>query len=304
MKLRDLEYLVALADHRNFHRAAEVCHVSQPTLSGQIRKLEEELGFDLFERAPRNLLITEAGYEVIDHARRALAEIGAIRDLSAARADGGAQRLRLGVFPTLGPYFLPHLVPGFVARFPRMELILQEAKSSRLIRMLQDGQLDAALLAVPVHVPGLAGGALFTEPFRLAVPARHPLAGRRRIAASDLVGQRLMLLEDGHCLRDQTLDLCRISGAEEVDDFRGTSLETLRQMVIAGVGSTLLPEMACIRTAGLADLGISDPGFARQIGLFWRRSTGRQQLMEGLGNLIRNAAQQQGLQLTEGRPAA
>ncbi|MBJ2153825.1 LysR substrate-binding domain-containing protein [Paracoccus sp. IB05] len=299
MKLRDLEYLVALADHRNFHRAAEICHVSQPTLSGQIRKLEEMLGFDLFERAPRNLLITDAGREVLTHARRVLAEIGHIRDISASRAKGGAQRLRLGVFPTLGPYFLPCLVPAFVARFPRTELILQEAKSSQLIRQLVDGQLDAALLALPVSEPGLTGLSLFSEPFRLAVPAAHPLAGRKRISAAEMSGQRLMLLESGHCLRDQALDLCRISGAEEVDDFRGTSLETLRQMVIAGMGMTLLPRLACTGSGGLSCIAIADPGFVRRIGLFWRKSNSRIEVMNSLGDLIADTARGQGLRLDD-----
>lgn len=302
MKLRDLEYLVALADHRNFHRAAEACHVSQPTLSGQIRKLEDQLGFDLFERAPRNLLITEPGREVLDHARRALTEVARIRDLAATRARGGDQRLRLGVFPTLGPYFLPHLVTPFVQRFPRIDLILHEAKSGDLVRQLQDGQIDAALLALPVTAPELAGRALFTEPFRLAVPARHPLAGCTQVSATEMAGQRLMLLEGGHCLRDQTLHLCRISGAEEIDDFRSTSLETLRQMVIAGVGITLLPQMACSGMAGLAELPIADPGFSRRIGLFWRKSSSRPRLMKDLAALIAEVAQGQGL-AADGGPA-
>lgn len=293
MNLRDLEYLVALADHRNFHRAAEICHVSQPTLSAQIRKLEDELGVVLFERAPRNLLLTEAGQAVLDHARRALIETDQIRAVAQRLSLGGKARMRLGVFPTLGPYLLPHIVPGFASRFPQLELRLTEEKSKLLIRHLIEGRIDAALLALPVDEPQLTGHEIFTEPFRLAVPSAHPFAEQARVTPEHLEGQQLMLLEDGHCLRDQAMDLCRISGAQEMTDFRGTSLETLRQMVIAGVGMTLLPAMACQNLPGLTVLPIDDDLFRRRIGLFWRKSNPSGTTMTEIATFIEDAVRAQ-----------
>lgn len=286
MKLRDLEYVAALADHRNFHRAAEICGVSQPTLSAQIRKFEEELGVALFERAPRNITLTEAGRVILARARRVLDEVAQIR----AEADNlratGTPNLHLGVFPTLGPYLLPRVVPQFMQAFPGIELMLTEEKSSILLRRLVDGHLDAALLALPITDSHVTGRMLFEEPIRLAVPANHPLADRPSISQRELSGQTLMLLEKGHCLRDQALEICRNFGAREYDDFRGTSLETLRQMVIAGVGMTLLPAMAARQGEGMAVLPITPGPFRRQIGLFWRKSTSHGALMEQLADLI------------------
>ena len=294
MTLRELEYLVALADHRNFRRAAEVCNVSQPTLSTQIRKLEEDLGVALIERAPRRILLTPAGEEAVARARTILTEATQLREAAARHRHPGAGRLRLGVFPTLGPYLLPHVVPRLMARYPDLELRLTEEKSALLRRRLIEGQLDAALLALPVEEPQLDGSVLFDEPFYLAVPPRHPLAREASVTPDTISDQHLMLLEEGHCLRDQALEVCRLSGAGEQVGLRGTSLETLRQMVMAGAGITLLPALAAQAPAtGGAPLGIlpfRSGGFLRRIGLFWRRSTPMTELIEATAQLISHEA--------------
>lgn len=293
MNLRDLEYIVALADQRNFHRAAALCHVSQPTLSAQIRKLEQELGVTLFERSSRGIIATHAGDAAVRRARTILREVTQLRNEAAGHAANGSRRLHLGVFPTLGPYLLPHIVPRFMRRFPVTEILLTEEKSTVLLQRLLDGQIDAALLALPVVHPHLSERKLFSEPFRLAVPAAHPLAQKEQLSAHDLAGQRLMLLEEGHCLRDQALALSRRYGAHEYDDFRGTSLETLRQMVIAGMGLTLLPQLACTSSGTqdqIAFLPLETNDFQREIGLYWRKSSQTDEIMTQLSELIVESA--------------
>lgn len=293
MNLREFEYLVALADQRNFHRAARACNVSQPTMSAQIRKMEQELGVTLFERSPRNLILTAAGEMAVKRARSILNEVAQLRDEAARYAESGTRRLHLGVFPTLGPYLLPHVVPHFMQRFPQTEILLTEEKTGVLLRRLVDGQIDAALLALPVDDPHLTGRVLFHEPFRIAMPAGHPLAAGDAVPLDALSSQRLMLLEEGHCLRDQALELCRYSGARELDEFRGTSLETLRQMVIAGMGVTLLPLLACLGPAASRDLAflpLAHGNFGREIGLFWRKTSGAGDLMDELCDLVKSAA--------------
>lgn len=244
MNLRDLKYLVALADHRHFGKAAEASFVSQPTLSTQIRKLEEELGVALVERAPRKVMLTPAGREAAERARRIVAEVDQLKEAARRSQDPEAGTVRLGLFPTLGPYLLPHVIPRLRKRFPRLELLLIEDKSDHLLAQLVEGRLDAALLALPIHDDRLHAEFLFEEPFVLAVPDDHPLADRRVLTMDELHDLQLLLLEDGHCLRDQALDVCHLAGASEKSEFRATSLETLRQMVAAGVGATLLPVLS------------------------------------------------------------
>lgn len=293
MNLRDLEYLVALAEQRNFHRAAELCNASQPTLSAQIRKLEQELGVALFERSSRGLILTQAGEAALKRARTVLREITHMRDEATGHCVDGSRRLHLGVFPTLGPYLLPHVMPHFMQSFPSTEILLTEEKSTVLLQRLIDGQIDAALLALPVEDQHITGRKLFTEPFRLAVPAGHMLAQQEHLSTNALSDQRLMLLEEGHCLRDQALTLCHRYGAHEYDGFRGTSLETLRQMVIAGMGLTLLPQLACLETGAqshIAFLALETDGFQREIGLFWRKSSNANDMMAKFADLIGNVA--------------
>ena len=291
MNLRDLKYLVALADHKHFGRAAAASFVSQPTLSTQIRKLEEELGVALVERAPRKVMLTPAGRDVADRARRIVADIEQMREAARRSQDPEAGTVRLGIFPTLGPHLLPHVVPGIRARFPQLELLLVEEKSDLLLAQLRDGRLDASLLALPVHDEQLHVEPLFDEPFVLAVPGAHPLAARESLLLHELADQRLLLLEDGHCLRDQALDVCHLSGASEKSGFRATSLETLRQMVAANVGVTLLPTLATKPPVPRSDdirlLGFRDSNPSREIAMVWRRSSAMDAFLQRLAALFR-----------------
>ncbi|MBD8635523.1 LysR substrate-binding domain-containing protein [Stenotrophomonas sp. CFBP 13725] len=278
MNLRDLKYLVALAEHRHFGKAAAACFVSQPTLSTQIRKLEDELGVSLVERAPRKVMLTPAGHDAAARARVIVAEVEQMKEAARRSRDPEAGAVRLGIFPTLGPYLLPHVIPRIRERFPQLELLLVEEKSDVLLARLREGKLDAALLALPVLDDQLHTEFLFEEPFLLAVSAQHPLAGRKRLDVQELSAQRLLLLEDGHCLRDQALEVCRLFGANEKSEFRATSLETLRQMVAADVGITLLPTLSVkppvprSDNIRLLDL-IGDNPPSRRIAMAWRRSS-------------------------------
>lgn len=289
MNVRELQYLVALADHRNFGRAAEVCLVSQPTLSTQIRKLEEELGVALVERAPRNVMLTPAGVDIVARARRALSEIEQIKEAARRRSQSGIGAVRLGIFPTLGPYLLPHVLPAISTRFPKLELQLVEEKSDLLLEQLDTGKLDAAVLALPVQNSQLHCEVLFDEPFLLAVPRHHALAKKSTINAEALSQLDLMLLEDGHCLREQALEVCRLSGGVEAARFRATSLETLRQMVLAGSGATLLPQLAAISPfphAEKVQLLRFDTPPGRRIGMFWRKSSALDDLLSDVAGII------------------
>lgn len=277
MNLRDLKYLVALADHRHFGRAAEASFVSQPTLSTQIRKLEEELGVSLVERAPRRVMLTPIGAEIAERARKIVADAEQLSEIARRSRDPEAGTVRLGVFPTLAPYLLPHVLPAIRARYPRLELLLVEEKTDQILARLRDGRLDAGVLALPLHDEQLHVAPLFDEPFVLAVPRGHALAGRASLAVGDLDDRHLLLLEEGHCLRDQALDVCRLAGADERDGFRATSLETLRQMVAAGVGITLLPVLAVQPpvppSPDIALVPFRRPAPHRRIAMVWRRSS-------------------------------
>jgi len=292
MNLRDLRYLVSLADLRHFGRAADACHVSQPTLSTQVRKLEGELGVTLVERAPRQVMFTPVGLEIVERARRVLADVEQLREAARRTADPEAGSLRLGMFPTLGPYLLPHVVPNLRARFPRLELLLVEEKTEGLLGMLRDGRLDAAVLALPLHEDWLEIEPLFDEPFLLAVPAGHALAGKHDLTLSQLSDQHLLLLEDGHCLRDQALEVCALSGAGEKEGFRATSLETLRQMVSAGVGITLLPMLAVKPPVPPSDslrfVEFRAPAPTRRLAMVWRRSSARSGFLRDLADVLRD----------------
>jgi LysR family hydrogen peroxide-inducible transcriptional activator len=293
MNLRDLHYLVALAEYRHFGRAAKACFVSQPTLSTQIRKLEDELGVALVERTPRKVLLTEVGREIVARARTALNEVEQIRGIAHRSLDPESGTLRLGIIPTLAPYLLPHVVPSIHQLFPRLELLLVEEKPEEVLRRLREGRLDACVVALPVHDESLHAEFLFEEPFLLAAPQDHPLAKRPSLRLNELVGQSLLLLEDGHCLRDQALEVCHLAGAGEKNDFRATSLETLRQMVAAGVGITLLPVLASkppvVQTPNVQLIpfqGKHPP--SRRIAMLWRKSTAAHSVLRGLVEIFRH----------------
>ncbi len=291
MNLRDLRYLVALADHKHFGRAAEASFVSQPTLSTQIRKLEDELGVSLVERTPRKVLLTEIGREIAERARTILREVDQVRELARRTRDPESGTVRLGLFPTLGPYLLPHVVPKLRERFPKLELLLVEEKTPVLLRQLDEGRIDAAVLALPLHDAQLHVEPLFEEQFVLAVPKDSKLAKRDSLRMEDLEDQRLLLLEDGHCLRDQALDVCHLAGASEKDGFRATSLETLRQMVAANVGMTLLPALAVKppvpRSDDIALLRFRGDPPHRRIALVWRKSSAMGEFLKKVADVVR-----------------
>ena len=293
MNLRDLRYLVALAEALHFGKAAEACHVSQPTLSTQIKKLEDELGVALVERAPRHVMLTPAGRDIATRARRVLAEVDQMRETARRTSDPEAGSVRLGLFPTLGPYLLPHVVPRIRARFPRLELLLVEEKTEAVLHMLRDGKLDAAVLALPLHEDWLETEFLFEEPFLLAVPEGHPLAALRgNLKLSELGDQHLLLLEEGHCLRDQALEVCHLAGAGEKEGFRATSLETLRQMVAAGVGVTLLPMLAVKPPVSPSEnirlLAFNDPAPSRRMAMVWRKTSAMGDFLHQLAAVLRD----------------
>ena len=291
MNLRALKYLVKLADLQHFSKAADACFVSQPTLSTQIRKLEEELEVQLVERAPRNVQLTPIGKEIAARARHVLRDIEQIHAAARRSRDPETGSLRLGIFPTLAPYLLPHVVPGIRRRFPQLKLQLAEEKTADILRMLEDGELDAALLALPVVADNLQIETLFEEPFMLAMPGAHPLADKDEVELSDLVGSELLLLEDGHCLRDHALEVCALAGAHERVDFHATSMETLRQMVAADVGVTLMPVLAVkppiAVTENIALRPFRAPAPSRTIALVWRKSSPLGPLMNDLAEILR-----------------
>ena len=292
MTLRDLEYLVALAETRHFGRAAERCHVSQPTLSAQIRKLEDSLGVALVERRPRKVALTAAGEAVVERARRMLRDAEDIQALGRASQDPLAGQLRVGFIPTLGPYLLPRVAPRISRALPKLQLMLYEYQTASLVERTVRGELDLAILALPAETKGLRTRSLFAEAFLVAMPAHHRLTAKKRVKSNDLRGEKLLLLEEGHCLRDQALEVCARVGTEE-QDFRATSLETLRQMVAAGLGLTLLPRLAAegpfASARGLVVRPFAPPSPNRVIGAAWRRSSSRGQAIAAVCDLIERA---------------
>lgn len=292
MNLRDLRYLIALADHKHFGRAADASFVSQPTLSTQLKKFEEELGVSLIERNPRNVMLTAVGEAVVARARVMMREAGEIRAIARRSKDPESGLLKLGIFPTLGPYLLPHIIPKMVARYPKLELILVEEKTEVILRKLHDGELDCGVLAMPIPEDNLHVEFLFEEDFVLAVPKPHPMARQKKVKLADLADEKLLLLDDGHCLRDQALEVCQMAGAGERSGFRATSLETLRHMVAANAGITLLPALTVHAPSPASPsihlIPFADPAPHRRIALVWRRTSALATFLHALVPLIQN----------------
>jgi LysR family hydrogen peroxide-inducible transcriptional activator len=290
MNLRDLQYLVALADTGHFGEAAERCHVSQPTLSAQIKKLEEYLGVQLFERQPRKVSLTDAGRRIVERARSIVREAEDIRELARASRDPLTGKLRVGLIPTIAPYLLPRVAARLRRQLPDLQLLLYEYQTGPLLARLREGEIDLAILALPADTAGLETRSLFAESFVVAMPRHHRLAARKRVKPADLAGETLLLLEDGHCLRDQALDVCGNVGITEAQDFRATSLETLRQMVIAGLGITLLPRLAAegpvASARGLELRPFSPPAPSRMVGAAWRRSSTREAAIHAVCDVL------------------
>lgn len=293
VNLRDLEYVVALDEERHFHRAAARCFVSQPTLSGQLKKLEEELGVLLAERSGRRVTMTEAGRAVAERARRVLAEARAIRDIAQLYRDPMAGELQVGLIPTLAPYLLPPVMPALKERLPNLKLWLHEQQTAVLLERLRRAELDLLILALPVETDEFVTIDLFREPFQLAVPRRDPLADHPRAELPDLQQRELLLLEEGHCLRGQALEVCVQAGGSEYGGFHATSLETLRHMVGEGIGITLIPQLAVPRRKDADDpvryLPFSEPVPNRRIGMLHRRGSHREAAFQAMAGTIREA---------------
>ena len=291
--LRQLEYFVALAERLNFRRAAEACFVSQPSLSAQIAGLEGTLGVQLFERDRRGVRLTAAGEALVPGARETLAACGRLGQLARSFGAPLTGPLRLGAIPTVGPYLLPRVLPAIARDWPELQVYLREDTTARLLEGLEAGRLDLLLLVIDLDLGSVETMALFSDPFVVAVPEGDELAGADEAQPSDLDGRDVLLLEEGHCLRDQALPICTAAGADEMSGFRGTSLGTIAQMVAAGLGVTLLPELAVEREAaaapGLRTIPFGSDGPSRSIGLAWRASSPREAEFRTLGETLQRA---------------
>ena len=294
MTLTELRYIVALARQRHFGRAAEKCFVSQPTLSVAVKKLEEELGVILFERAPNEVRPTEIGTRVVSQAERVLAETALVGEIASAGKDPLAGPLRLGCIYTIAPYLLPRLVPLLKQRAPGMPLFIEENFTARLLEKLKSSELDVAVLALPAEEPGLVAQAVYDERFRVLLPVGSRLCALKRISAEELLGDQLLLLGPGNCFRDQVLDLCgRVEAGAGPHILEGSSLETIRHMVASGVGVTVMPASAVDGIdAGDPLLRVrpfADPQPTRRVGLVWRSSFPRFQAIDVLRKAVLDA---------------
>lgn len=244
--LRDYQYLIAVAETLHFGKAAESCHVSQPTLSGQLKKMEAMLGFALFERTNRHVQITRKGQQMVDAAQKIIDSQQAFRQQAKLLASPLMSEVHLGLIPTLAPYLLPHIMPSLNSELKEMTFYLYEQQTEVLLSLLNKGKLDALILPWLPEMEEFKRIDLFDELLVLALPSGHPLIKKTELGLSDLKGQQVLTLQDGHCLRDQTLGFCFSAGAQEDNSFSATSLETLRYMIGAGAGITLMPELATI----------------------------------------------------------
>jgi LysR family transcriptional regulator, hydrogen peroxide-inducible genes activator len=293
MTLTELRYIVAVARERHFGRAAETCFVSQPTLSVAVKKLEEELGVTLFERGPGEVSVTPSGEKIVEQAQRVLEEAARIREIAAAGRDPLAGPLRLGAIYTIGPYLLPKLIPILRKSAPAMQLLIQENFTHRLAEELKRGEVDVILIALPFDEPGVATRAVYDEPFLVAVPKGHPWENRKRVTSEELARESLLLLGEGHCFRDQVLEICHTRSKDRSmlsKSVEGGSLETIRQMVAGGVGVTVLPATSTATGGGAGDLirilAFARPVPTRRVGLAWRRSFPRPEAIEALRKSI------------------
>jgi LysR family hydrogen peroxide-inducible transcriptional activator len=295
--LRQLQYLAAVADLRSFRRAAEACRVSQPSLSAQVAEAEGALGVRLFERDRRGVLVTRAGEALLPRLRRVLLEADDLVEAARAHADPRAGTVRLGVLPTIGPYLLPAAVPLLRAALPRLAVRWDEDRTAALVRRVEAGELEGALLAAEADLGTLEAVAVGEDPFVLAAPPGHPLArAAGPLRPADLRGAEVLLLDDGHCLRDQALEVCGRARARELD-FRATSLPTLVQMVAGGAGVTLLPALAAALEAARAGLVLrpfAPPAPARTLVVAWRRRSSAEPVLREVAAVVARAAREAG----------
>jgi LysR family hydrogen peroxide-inducible transcriptional activator len=288
--IRQLEYITAIEQHGSFQAAADACHVTQPGLSAQVRQLEEFLEVQIFERGRKPVLVTQAGRELLRRAREVLTAVAELHDTARSLCAPLSGTLRIGVIPTVAPYLLPSVLPAVRRAYPALRLELHEAQTAQLVDSLERGDLDLLLVALEAPLGDAATLPLFEDAFLLATPPGHRLAGRKRIRESDLAGEAVLLLEDGHCLRNQALSVCGRAGASELGDFRASSLATLLPMVASGAGVTLLPALATQGSAGLdADLHLvpfARPLPTRTIGFAWRKRSPRDSEFSELARLF------------------
>lgn len=296
MTLTDLRYLVALAHERHFGRAAEKSHVSQPTLSIAIKKIEEELGVQLFERSATEVKITETGRRIVAQAERVLMEAAQIPEIAAAGKDPLAGPLRLGVIYTIGPYLLPRLIPRVHQLAPRMPLVIQENYTTRLAEALKRGELDVIILSLPFEEAGVVAQPVYDEPFRILMPAAHPWAAHDHISAEQLAEEQLLLLGAGNCFREQVLEVCphcrSVGGLQRT--LEGSSLETIRHMVATGLGVTVLPSSAADELPAhnplIAVRPFAEPEPSRRVALAWRVTYPRSGAIDVLRSAILESA--------------
>ena len=292
MTLTELKYVVALAQERHFGRAAQKCFVTQPTLSLALAKLEAELGMKLFERNKNEVLVTPRGLQIVEQARRVLDEVGKIQQMARGGQDQLSGALRLGVIPTIGPYLLPDLVPILRKRAPDMPLIIEENLTGSLAPMLRDGELDVVIIALPFSIPGVKTDVVYEEPFSVVVPEGHRWQTRKGVKPSELAEENLLVLNNGHCFRDQVLEACPGQSNTALPEGRaGSSLETIRNMVASGLGVSVLPSSALTpRYASklLRVVPFSTPIPSRKVALAWRQTFDRPAVVELLGEAIRS----------------
>lgn len=286
MNLRDLNYFIILAKTRHFGEAARQCFVSQPTLSMQIKKLEDELNLSLFERDNKHVMLTAAGKTLLPQAQLILREVEQLKQLAQGLKDPFAGELHLGVIPSLAPYLLPHIMPALQARFPKLRIWLIEEQTARLVDRLAQGEIDAALMATPL-LADFHYKTVFAEPFFFACSKNNSFS-KKRVAVADLASQPVMLLEEGHCLREQAMEICHAAKAATQVDFSATSLETLLLMVQAGMGVTLVPALAIdeARHTNLKTIPFFEPSPKRTIALYWRKSSAKTACLEVMADLI------------------
>jgi len=288
--MKQLEYLAALADTRHFGRASERCHVTQSTLSAGIRDLESVLGTAVAERSNRRVLITRVGTQIAERAKALLRDAEEVMEIARAGHSPMTGEMRLGVIPTIGPFYLPRVLPALRERFPELTLYLREEQTAPLLARLEDGELDVALIALPYDVGDLTTEVILEDEFLFACDRAHGLAGAREVSLDALAGERLLLLEEGHCLRGHALDACRLGDRRARAQFEASSLHTLVQMVAAGIGVTLVPRLAVdARIALGADISLSRLAApaSRQIGLAWRRTSLRAKEVQMFASVLR-----------------
>lgn len=293
MNLRDLKYIIAVAETRHFGKAAERCFVSQPTLSGQIKKLEGELDVSIFERSNRSVEITPVGADILNHARRIMEQVDAIQQIARAHQDPLAGPLRIGAIPTLSPYLMPLILKPLQSTYPQMQLMLTEELTDHLMERLHNHEIDAALLATPVEESGLNVIPLFNEPFWVAYPPSHRFYEKEQITLNDMDQENLLLLSEGHCLAKQAMEVCKIDHIKkrkEITDVRASSLETLIQLVRADFGVTLLPALSLQSTwatgSGIVAQPVALDNASRNVSLVYRQSFPRAEALKAFCDVI------------------